>query len=145
MATALDRLGDASVATTVTSVAHERGIAVGREARRNAGPRPGRRRLVTELLDVLLGSGYAPDVDRASGTVSLRNCPYDTLASSHRELMCGMNLAWAGGLAEALAGSRLRPELAPGPGHCCVVFRPANGPAADGDRSDPTVPDPGKE
>jgi hypothetical protein len=36
-----------------------------------------------------------------------------------------MNLAWAEGVAAAL-DPRLRPELAPQPGYCCVVFQQIN-------------------
>lgn len=123
LATALDRLGDASAAEAVATVARERGMVVGTDARRKAGARPGRRRLLRGLLDVLRGAGYEPQVDTASGTVSLRNCPYDALASDHRHLTCGMNLAWAEGVVDGL-GSPARVELAPEPGRCCVVFRP---------------------
>jgi hypothetical protein len=38
------------------------------------------------------------------------------LAASHRVLTCGMNLAWADGVAGALGNSGLRPELDPKPG-----------------------------
>jgi predicted ArsR family transcriptional regulator len=73
----------------------------------------------------LRGAGYVPELDSVSGAVCLRNCPYHALAESHRVLTCGMNLAWADGVAHALGDSRLRPELDPKPGYCCVVFQPA--------------------
>lgn len=129
----LDRLAGTSGADAVAEVARERGTAVGVEARSNAGPRPGRRRLLAALLDVLRRAGYAPDVDPANGDVCLRNCPYHALVADHRELTCGMNLAWAEGVTAAMH-SDLRPELAPKPGYCCVVFQgspapPLSGPA----------------
>lgn len=126
LATALDRLDAPSSAEVVAAVAREQGAHVGLEARHGAGPRPGKRRLRTALLDLLRGAGYAPEVDPASGAVCLRNCPYHTLAESHRTLTCGMNLAWADGVADALGDSGLTPELDPKPGYCCVVFQPAN-------------------
>ena len=125
MATALDRLETPSGAEAVRTVARERGEEVGHEIRRSAGARPGRRRLRAALLDTLRGSGYEPEVDDASGAVHLRNCPFHTLAASHRDLTCGMNLAWAAGVTDALVDSGLRPQLAPAPGYCCVVFQPA--------------------
>jgi predicted ArsR family transcriptional regulator len=64
-------------------------------------------------------------VDDASGEVCLRNCPYHALAESHRVLTCGMNLAWADGVADALGNSGLQPKLDPKPGYCCVVFERA--------------------
>jgi predicted ArsR family transcriptional regulator len=138
MATALDRLGGASGAQVAAAVARERGTAVGAGARRKAGARPGRRRLLTGLLDVLRGAGYEPDVDTPTGTVRLRNCPYDALASDHRELTCGMNLAWAEGVVDGL-GSPAGVELAPEPGRCCVVFRTA--PVGSGERGTPDPSD----
>jgi len=119
----IGRLEGTSGVDAVADVARERGADLGAEARRKAGPRPSRRRRLTALVDLLGGRGYEPGVDEVSGAVRLRNCPYHALASRHRELTCGMNLAWAEGLATEME-SRLRPELAPTPGYCCVVFRP---------------------
>jgi predicted ArsR family transcriptional regulator len=145
MATALDRLGDRTAIDAVTAVARERGTAAGAEARQNAGARSGRRRLQTALLDTLRGSGYEPEIETRSGQVSLRNCPYDALVSDHRTLTCGMNLAWAEGVVDGLADSGLRPELAPKPGYCCVVFQPTSSPPRAHARADPRVSEPGKE
>jgi predicted ArsR family transcriptional regulator len=136
MATALDRLGDRTGIDAATAAARERGTAVGVQARRDAGARPSRRRLQTALLDTLRGSGYEPDT--SAGQVCLRNCPYDALVSDHRELTCGMNLAWAEGVIGGLAESGLRPELAPRAGYCCVVFEPSR----VGARGDPRVSEP---
>lgn len=127
LATAFVRLDAPSGAEAVASVARELGTHVGLEARRSAGPTPSRKRLLAALLDLLRGAGYLPEVDDASGAVWLRNCPYDALAKSHRVLTCGMNLAWADGVADALGDAGLRPELDPKPGYCCVVFEPAAG------------------
>ena len=125
LATAFDRIDGPSGVDAVAGVARELGTHVGLEARRGAGPRPSRKQLVSALLDLLYGTGYAPEVDDASGSIWLRNCPYHALAESHRALTCGMNLAWADGVAGALGNSGLRPELDPQPGYCCVVFQPA--------------------
>ncbi len=124
LAEGLDRLQGTRGSDAVGTVARERGTTMGLAARRNAGSRPGRRRLRSALVDLLRDGGYAPEVDEGSGAVCLGNCPYHALAVSHRALTCGMNLAWAGGVVDALAGSSLRPELDPKPGYCCVVFRP---------------------
>lgn len=127
LATAFDRLDAPSGAEAVAGVARELGTHVGLQARRSAGRSPSRKRLVTALLDLLRGAGYVPELDGVSGAVCLRNCPYHALAESHRVLTCGMNLAWADGVADALGDSGLRPELDPKPGYCCVVFEPAAG------------------
>jgi len=130
MATALERLDAPEGAEAVAAVAREQGTRVGQEARRAAGPHPGKRRLKGALLDLLRGAGYSPEIEKETGAVCLRNCPYHTLAQSHRALTCGMNLAWADGVADALGDSGLHPVLASKPGYCCVVFEPATGKSA---------------
>ncbi len=59
------------------------------------------------LLDLLRGAGYEPEIEPA-GDVCLLNCPYDALVQEHRDLTCGMNLAWAEGVVEGL-GARTWP------------------------------------
>jgi predicted ArsR family transcriptional regulator len=56
------------------------------------------------------------------GTLHLRNCPFHQLAAEHPDLVCGMNLALITGLVEGLGATGLCPDLAPQPGHCCVVI-----------------------
>lgn len=126
MATALDRLGGETGVRAAAAVARERGTTAGAAMRRSVGARSGARRLLLGLLEVLRGAGYEPQVDTSTGTLSLRNCPYDALTAEHRELTCGMNIAWAEGVVHGL-GSRVSAELAPEPGRCCVVFRTAPG------------------
>jgi predicted ArsR family transcriptional regulator len=123
MATALDRVGEGPVIDAVMSVARERGIAAAADARRAAGPRPGRVRLRAALVETLRESGYEPLVEPGSDTVKLRNCPYDALADDHVELTCGMNYAWAEGLADGLSAIGLHPERVPRAGTCCVELR----------------------
>ena len=106
----------------VADVAREQGTGAGLQARRTRGSRPSKRLRMTALLDLLRDAGYEPDLDRATGALSLRNCPYSALVVDHRDLTCGMNLAWSEGLVAAIEPG-LRPELDPQPGHCCVVFR----------------------
>jgi hypothetical protein len=64
-------------------------------------------------------------VDAADGKVTLGNCPYRALSASHRDLTCGMNVAWARGLVAAAGVKDVEPHLAPEPGRCCVVFAPS--------------------
>src|SRR5436189_228205 len=77
----------------------------GRDARRKPGRRPGGRRLQAELSDLLRGAGYDPAHDDATGTLSLRNCPYRALVAAHRGVTCGMNLAWAEGVIDGLGAN----------------------------------------
>ena len=122
LAEGIDRLTDSSAADAVRQVARERGTALGLEARQAAGRKPSRRRLQAALMDLLRRSGYEPVVDATSRDVRLRSCPYDAIAANHRDLTCGMNLAWAEGVTDAM-GSSLVPRLDPQPGQCCVAFR----------------------
>ncbi len=124
MATTLAAL-DAEVGTAaLAEVAHAQGAAAGEGARREAGPRPGRRRSLGALLRVLAGAGFEPETELASATVRLRNCPYDALVAGHRDLTCGMNLAWAQGVVDG-SGTQATVELDPAPGRCCVTFHTA--------------------
>lgn len=124
MATALERLSAAGGFGTVARIARERGRALGTEAARR--PAAAERGSLGRLLDLLRGAGYEPEVELA-GDVCLRNCPYDALVKDHRDLTCGMNLAWAQGVVDGLGESDIAVELAPDPGRCCVVFHPGAG------------------
>lgn len=122
MAEAIAQVPGGAGMSAVAEVARARGRAAGGAAARGAGRRPGRRRLRASLLALLDDAGYEPQADPEEGTVRLRNCPFHALADSHRELTCGMNLAWAEGVAEGLDLPGLGARLAPAPGRCCVVF-----------------------
>lgn len=124
MAEALEELG-ARGAQAVEPVARERGRT---EARRLAGlAHTGTQTGVVDregpLVAALRDAGYEPEAG-TDGSITLRNCPYDALAIDHRDLTCGMSAAWAEGLVEEL-GAPVDVELAPAPGRCCVIFRPA--------------------
>jgi len=103
-------------------VARSAGREMGKLATSRAGRRPSAARRLAEALAVLREHGYEPFVT-AAGEIRLHNCPFHQLASDHRELVCGMNLALMRGLNEALALSGFVPVLAPEAGACCVVFR----------------------
>jgi predicted ArsR family transcriptional regulator len=75
---------------------------------------------LTMVCDVLATHGYEPRLqDR---TVTLLNCPFHLLAQEHTELVCGMNLALLGALAEHGPPDSLTARLDPGPDRCCVVL-----------------------
>lgn len=125
LAEALTRQNGRSGSEAVADVARACGAEAGIEVRQNLGPRPSRRRLRAALLQLLRGNGYEPEDDPDSGRISLRNCPYHALVSSHRDLTCGMNLAWAEGALGGLVNSKLIATFAPVPSYCCVVFQDA--------------------
>ena len=73
-------------------------------------------------MKVLADSGFEPRVSDDGAQITLRNCPYRAVAEEHRDLTCGMNLAWAEGALEAAGKIGLKPRLDVEPGRCCVVF-----------------------
>jgi predicted ArsR family transcriptional regulator len=69
---------------------------------------------------VLARHGYEPYDDE--GVTRLRNCPFQRLAQTHRELVCRANLAFVEGLVQGLTARGLRVVLDPRPGRCCVAL-----------------------
>src|SRR5207248_5227235 len=111
--------------------AHETGASFGREARRAAGPHPGRRRLLEEAEVVLQRNGFEPRLEGAN-SLALGNCPFSPLAGEYIELVCGANLALMEGLASGLRVKGVQAVSSPAPGRCCVAFQPTT-PAAAGE------------
>ncbi|HEX2193851.1 MAG TPA: helix-turn-helix domain-containing protein [Candidatus Limnocylindria bacterium] len=114
-AAALEHMSPQSLPPTLRDVAHHLGRELGSASRRG---RPERR-----LAAALAAGGYEPVADE-TGTIRLRNCPFDALVDSHRPLVCGTNLAVAEGLASGAGVTNMRPVLDPQPGYCCVAFVP---------------------
>lgn len=79
-----------------------------------------------DALDVaaarLAEHGYEPR--RTARGLELASCPFHALSRSHTRLVCGMNEALLGGVAEAIAPGALRARLDPAPDRCCVVIEP---------------------
>ena len=71
--------------------------------------------------DVLAAHGYEPRT--TGGVVSLANCPFDSLAREHTELVCGMNLSLIGGMLDEMGCRGVEAVLDPEPGLCCVKAR----------------------
>jgi predicted ArsR family transcriptional regulator len=119
-------------------VSHARGLEDGARARAaghaGKGARPSEAGQRAQLLELLGQDGYMP-TSSADGSIRLLNCPYHALSAGHRELTCGMNLAWAEGVLEGLGEPGLTARLAPESGYCCVVFsegmNPGQSPAGD--------------
>jgi predicted ArsR family transcriptional regulator len=114
-AAALESLSPQSPPPALQAVARDLGREVGTASRRG---RPAKR-----LASALEAGGYEPMTDQ-TGTIRLRNCPFDALVESHRTLVCGTNLAMAEGLAAGAGVTDMRPVLDPQPGYCCVAFVP---------------------
>jgi predicted ArsR family transcriptional regulator len=122
LADALVTLDRGTGLDAATEVARTRGEQEGADVRRSAGNRPSRKRLESALIGHLNEAGYEPEVDPKSHAIRLRNCPYRAIATTHRELTCGMNLAWAEGMVDRLGDPTLDAELVNVPGECCVRF-----------------------
>lgn len=71
-----------------------------------------------DVVGALTGAGYEP---RPVGHgIVLANCPFHALVAEHPQLVCTMNLALLDGFARALPEARIRAELRPEEGLCCV-------------------------
>jgi predicted ArsR family transcriptional regulator len=76
------------------------------------------------LLGALTERGYEPAVG-ADGVVRLRNCPFDRLATDHRELTCSLNLAMLSAVAQDFDAADLEARAKPiDDGYCCVALVP---------------------
>lgn len=75
------------------------------------------------LVNLLDEQGFEPRVE-SDDVVTLRNCPFDYLASEHTDLICGMNLCVLDAAVEGVGRTGVRASLEPGDGHCCVRLRP---------------------
>ena len=110
-----------SVGDALGHVAHDAGLALGREAHRDAGARPDAATLLAAATNVLSECGYEPRLDGEG--LTLVNCPFHSLAQDYTDLVCGMNLELMAGLVDGLEASELEARLEPTPGLCCVRLR----------------------
>ncbi|HET9707362.1 MAG TPA: helix-turn-helix domain-containing protein [Gemmatimonadales bacterium] len=92
---------------------------VGRRFAAAAGT-TGRRAFVTALER----HGYAPST-APDGTIVLHNCPFDALARTHKDLVCGMNRALVHGFKAGAALTGYQLVANDRPGECCALLRPA--------------------
>ncbi len=122
LAETIERQGDPGAALAAET-ARARGRDAGTRARpAGGGDRQRPARLRTLLEDTLRESAFEPVVDTSDASIRLRNCPFHALVATHRQLTCGMNVAWAQGLLDGLGETGLVAELAPTDGYCCVRF-----------------------
>ena len=102
--------------------ANELGASLGAEARRAAGARAGRQRLLEAAAGILQENGFEP---RAEGDACLvlGNCPFSPLAGEYTDLVCRANLALMQGLVSGLRVKGVEAVLERRPGRCCVAFQ----------------------
>jgi predicted ArsR family transcriptional regulator len=70
---------------------------------------------------VLETYGYEPRVDKdEGGDLVLGNCPFDRLASDHRDLVCGMNRDFVDAVGRRLGCTGVEALVDADETHCCV-------------------------
>ena len=112
LASALERtLGGADAAESLRDEARAHGRALGTAY-------DGRGDELDRASGVLEREGFEPR--REDTEVCLRNCPFDTLATEHTALVCGVNLDLVSGVLDGLGCSSAHARLQPDPEHCCV-------------------------
>lgn len=105
------------VVQALHAAAADRGAALGRLA----GPTDvAPADVVPAACSALAELGYEPRVEGAE--ITLVNCPFHALVAKHTDLVCGLNLALLGGLADVVGPGRLTARLDPAEGRCCVVL-----------------------
>jgi predicted ArsR family transcriptional regulator len=98
-----------------------RELAVAERARLRPG-RLGPERALSLSESVLERYGFEPD-RQAPTRLRLLNCPFHALAERSRDLVCGINHAFMGGLLDGLEAGGVDAVLDPKPGQCCVELR----------------------
>jgi predicted ArsR family transcriptional regulator len=124
LATAIEeRRGDEDGADAVRRVAGRTGGEVGGELRRQVANGVDAPLAVAEWAVRQLG--YEPE--HHGDRIELRNCPFDELADSHRELTCQMNRALLAGLLAPLGADGISAEPVPRQAgvSCCVRMVPS--------------------
>jgi len=119
LATAIESCGAGErPADAAMRVAFERGRRIGGAARPKA---PSKRSVRTREHAMLADHGYEPV--REGDRVVLRSCPFDAVARTSPELVCGMNRALLEGVLRGVGDADTEAVLEPVPGRCCVELR----------------------
>lgn len=123
MVAVLQQESDESPREVARRVAYDKGHAIGEEVKAKLRLRPpGSERGLSIAEETLAGYGFEP-YREDDGTLSLRNCPFHTLARRAPELVCGMNREFIDGLLRGLGNESVEAALLPTPGECCVKLR----------------------
>jgi predicted ArsR family transcriptional regulator len=103
-------------AASLNEVATNVGASLGADIRGQGRTKATRREAVRRKLEQL---GYEPQ-PQASGDLTLRNCIFSELSTSHRDLVCGMNHAFVTGLLDGAHARSLHVERQPPESACCI-------------------------
>jgi predicted ArsR family transcriptional regulator len=115
--------GAMGVDAALAVAAEDYGRALGEAARSHARGRPSRSAGSAAARAVLSETGFDPEVRGRS--IVLRNCPFDALVQTDRDLVCGMNRSLMAGVIDGLRLTGIVASFEPRDGACCVVWRPA--------------------
>jgi len=107
-------------ASALDEAAEAMGREIGRRARRDVGSGASVEDRLTAVADALGSLGYEAVADGEA--VTLHNCPFDRVASDHRDLVCSTNTALMEGVVEGLGSMQIRARFDPDPGRRCCVF-----------------------
>lgn len=110
----------APVKEAASGVARNEGIALGEAAATSGAGEECLERLASSLAP----HGYEPRIE--DQRMLLENCPFDKIARTHTDLVCGLNLDLVGGVAAGLGCGGVEVTLEPAPGRCCVSARSAS-------------------
>jgi predicted ArsR family transcriptional regulator len=127
LASAIERAGSGMpLRDALAEAAHEEGRSIAASATVGT-PAPSRGDDESaRLTAVLTAHGYEPrsESDTGGDAVILANCPFDSLARDHTELICSANLSLLGGVIDGLGCTHLSAHGEPHTGRCCVAIRP---------------------
>lgn len=108
------------VRETLCVAARRLGDELGADTQRRLGRRTGGTSVVRALCATLADVGYEPH--DAGGRITLRNCPFHSVAARHTELVCGMNLDLLAAMVDAVDAPAVEAHLDPGADRCCVTL-----------------------
>lgn len=123
MVAALAQDSDEPARKVAKRIAYEKGRAIGAEVKDELRLRPpGNERALSVAEETLSGYGFEP-YRESEGTISLRNCPFHSLARQAPDLVCGLNREFIDGMLRGLGNESVEAALEPKPGACCVKLR----------------------
>ena len=105
-----DEEGSAAVRAAVERSARDVGAEIGRSGDPSA------------IEEILRERGYEPFTDE-DGTLRFRNCPFHSLAETHRFAVCSLNLALVEGILDGAGADGRHAALEPDRAGCCVAVR----------------------
>lgn len=100
--------------------AAERGRSLGESLLAASGSPRSKTKALKLASRALAEHGYEPRT--VAGRVELANCPFHSLADSHTDMVCGMNLALIDAMVDTIDAKGLECHLDPAEGRCCVVL-----------------------